>query len=168
MNSRQAPASGTRKLSLGIALRRRAVFAACVTGFALLAGVTASSGLASTGGSATPATTPAPAPAPAPPTGGTWTVTQNATWYGPGLWGQRTACGMPLAPTVIGAANKNLPCGTSVTFSYAGRTVPATVIDRGPFRKGYAWDLTKRTAKLLGFLPVGAGPVTATVTPPAA
>jgi len=165
MNSRQAPDQGTRKPSFSIAPRRRAVFALCATAVTLLAGVTATSGVASTGGSTTPGTTPAPAPAPA--TDGTWTMTQNATWYGPGLWGKRTACGMPLAPTVVGAANKNLPCGTQVTFSYGGNSVAATVIDRGPFRKGYAWDLTKRTAKLLGFLPVGAGPLTVTVTPPA-
>jgi rare lipoprotein A (peptidoglycan hydrolase) len=55
-----------------------------------------------------------------------------------------------------------------VTFSYAGRSVTATVIDRGPFRKGYAWDLTKKTAKRVGFLSVGAGPIQATVTPPPA
>jgi rare lipoprotein A (peptidoglycan hydrolase) len=55
-----------------------------------------------------------------------------------------------------------------VTFAFAGRTVTATVIDRGPFRKGYAWDLTKKTAKRVGFLSVGAGKITATVTPPAA
>ncbi|MGZ5340808.1 MAG: septal ring lytic transglycosylase RlpA family protein [Solirubrobacterales bacterium] len=117
-----------------------------------------------------PAVTPPPAPAPTTPApaAGSWTITQNATWYGPGLWGNRTACGGPLSPTVVGVAHKRLPCGTQVTFSYAGRSVPATVIDRGPFRKGYAWDLTKRTAKLLGFLPVGSGLVTATVTPPAA
>jgi rare lipoprotein A (peptidoglycan hydrolase) len=72
---------------------------------------------------------------------------------------------MVLAPTVIGTAHKKLPCGTQVTFSHAGRTVAATVIDRGPYRKGYKWDLTKKTAKRLGFLSVGSGPVTATVTP---
>ncbi|MDP9187972.1 MAG: septal ring lytic transglycosylase RlpA family protein, partial [Actinomycetota bacterium] len=75
--------------------------------------------------------------------------------------------GMVLSPTVIGTAHKKLPCGTQVTFNHAGRTVTATVIDRGPYRKGYAWDLTKKTAKRLGFLPVGAGAVTATVTPAA-
>ena len=77
------------------------------------------------------------------------------------------ACGQVLQPTVIGVANKNLPCGTAVTFTYNGRSVPATVIDRGPYRKGYAWDLTKKLAKKLGFLQVGAGTVTATVTLPA-
>ena len=163
MNSRQAPAKGIQKLNR--ARRRRALVAVCVTSCALVSGITAASGFASTGGSTTPGGTPPPAPT--TPTTGGWTITQNATWYGPGLWGNRTACGMSLQPTVIGVAHKRLPCGTRVTFSHAGNSVPATVIDRGPFRKGYAWDLTKRTAKLLGFLPVGAGPVTATVTPPA-
>jgi rare lipoprotein A (peptidoglycan hydrolase) len=72
-----------------------------------------------------------------------------------------------LEPTVIGTAHKGLPCGTTVAFSYAGRSVTATVIDRGPYKKGYAWDLTKKTAKRVGFLSVGAGKITATVTPPA-
>lgn len=111
---------------------------------------------------------PAPAPAPAPgASAGSWTVYKKATWYGPGLWGNQTACGLKLAPTVIGTAHKKLPCGTQVTFRHKGRAVSATVIDRGPFRKGYAWDLTKKTAKRLNFLPVGAGKIKATVTPPA-
>jgi len=105
---------------------------------------------------------------PAPTAGGTsWTVYKKATWYGPGFWGRTTACGMVLEPTVIGTAHKGLPCGTTVTFSHAGRSVTATVIDRGPYKKGYAWDLTKKAAKRVGFLTVGAGPITATVTPPA-
>ena len=40
------------------------------------------------------------------------------------------------------------------------------MIDRGPFHKGYAWDLTKKTAKRVGFLAVGSGPIEATVSPP--
>ena len=169
MNPRQAPYPGLENRKMRIAPPRRALFAVCATAFALLAGVTASSGVASTGGSTTPTTTSSTTTtSSAPPPSSGWTTTQNATWYGPGLWGKRTACGVPLDPTTIGVAHKRLPCGTQVTFNYAGVSVPATVIDRGPFRKGYAWDLTKRTAKLLGFLPVGAGPVTVTVTPPAA
>jgi rare lipoprotein A len=97
-----------------------------------------------------------------------WTVYKAATWYGPGFWGKSTACGTVLTPTTIGVAHRKLPCGTTVTFTYAGRSVTATVIDRGPFRKGYAWDLTKKTAKRVGFLAVGSGPIQATVTPPAA
>ena len=99
---------------------------------------------------------------------GSWTVYKKATWYGPGFWGKSTACGMTLTTTTLGVAHRKLPCGTQVTFSYAGRSVTATVIDRGPFRKGYAWDLTKKTAKRVGFLAVGSGPIQATVTPPAA
>jgi len=105
--------------------------------------------------SATPSTSP-----------GSWTVYKPATWYGPGFWGKRTACGTTLTPTTLGVAHRKLPCGTQVSFSYAGRSVTATVIDRGPFRKGYAWDLTKKTAKRVGFLEVGSGPIQATVTPP--
>ena len=106
-------------------------------------------------------------PQPTAQTAGSWTVYKSATWYGPGFWGKSTACGAVLQPTVIGVAHRRLPCGTQVTFTYNGRSVAATVIDRGPFRKGYAWDLTKKTAKRLGFLEVGSGPIQATVTPPA-
>jgi rare lipoprotein A (peptidoglycan hydrolase) len=96
-----------------------------------------------------------------------WTVYKAATWYGPGFWFEPTACGTVLTPITVGVAHRKLPCGTQVTFSYAGRSVSATVIDRGPFRKAYAWDLTKKTAKRVGFLAVGSGPIQATVTPPA-
>jgi rare lipoprotein A (peptidoglycan hydrolase) len=99
--------------------------------------------------------------------GNSWTVYKAATWYGPGFWGKRTACGVTLTPTTLGVAHRKLPCGTQVTFSYGDRSVTATVIDRGPFHKGFAWDLTKKTAKRVGFLTVGSGHITATVTPPA-
>ena len=115
------------------------------------------------GGTQPPSSSPSPSPSPAEG----YTVTQKATWYGPGFWGKSTACGMTLQPSTLGVANKTLPCGTSVTFTYNGTSVAATVIDRGPYRKGYAWDLTKKVAKQLGFLPVGAGTVQATIRPPA-
>ena len=114
-------------------------------------------------GGTTTTTQPTAQPSSAP---GSWTVHKGATWYGPGLWGRSTACGVTLTPTTLGVAHRKLPCGTQVTFSYNGASVTATVIDRGPFHKGYAWDLTKKVAKRLGFLEVGAGPIEATVTPP--
>lgn len=89
----------------------------------------------------------------------------RATWYGPGLWGNRTACGGRLRVKTIGVAHKTLPCGTKVTFAYRGRFVRAKVIDRGPFRKGYNWDLTKKLAKKLGFLRQGAGALRVAVIP---
>ena len=134
--------------------------------FAILACAMALAASASVAHAQSGGTTTTPTVEPAPTSGGTsWTVYKKATWYGPGFWGKTTACGMVLQPTVIGTAHKGLPCGTQVTFSYAGRSVAATVIDRGPYRKGFAWDLTKKTAKRVGFLPVGTGKITATVTP---
>jgi rare lipoprotein A (peptidoglycan hydrolase) len=78
-------------------------------------------------------------------------VAANATWYGPGFYGNRTACGKVLRRGTIGVAHRKLPCGTKVTFSYKGRTAVAPVIDRGPYRRGYMWDLTAATADRLGF-----------------
>jgi rare lipoprotein A (peptidoglycan hydrolase) len=137
-----------------------------VAGLACIAAMAigASAAHAQTGGIPGGTEPPSSSPPPASSEGG-YTVTQKATWYGPGFWGKSTACGMTLQPTTLGVANKTLPCGTAVTFTYNGASVAATVIDRGPFRKGYAWDLTKKVAKKLGFLPVGAGTIQATITP---
>jgi rare lipoprotein A (peptidoglycan hydrolase) len=136
---------------------------ACI---AVMAGGTPVAHAQTSGGTPPPgSTTTTTAPTTTTTTTGSWTVYKSATWYGPGFWGEETACGMVLAPTTVGVAHRKLPCGTQVTFNFNGRTTAATVIDRGPFRKGYAWDLTKKTAKQLGFLEVGKGPIMATVTP---
>lgn len=79
----------------------------------------------------------------------------QASWYGPGLWGNRTACGGTLSAGRLGVANKSLPCGTRVTFRYRGRSVTVPVIDRGPFGAGREWDLTAATKRRLGFGDVG-------------
>src|SRR5918996_1576143 len=76
-------------------------------------------------------------------------VAARATWYGPGFYGQRTACGRVLRRSTVGVAHRRLPCGTEVTFSYKGRTAVAPVIDRGPYTRGYMWDLTAATAQQL-------------------
>jgi rare lipoprotein A (peptidoglycan hydrolase) len=119
---------------------------------------------AQSGGTIAPPSGTSPASPPAA-SANSWTVYKKATWYGPGFWGNQTACGIKLTPTTIGTAHKKLPCGTQVTFQRKGQTVHATVIDRGPYRKGYAWDLTKKAAKRVGFLRVGSGKIKATVTP---
>jgi len=75
----------------------------------------------------------------------------GATWYGPGLYGSHTACGQVLRPDTVGVAHRNLPCGTTVKFAYEGRQIVTTVIDRGPYSKGNAWDLTNAARQLLGF-----------------
>jgi hypothetical protein len=75
----------------------------------------------------------------------------GATWYGPGLYGNGTACGRVLRPGTVGLAHRMLPCGTKVTVAYHGRYLVTRVIDRGPYRKGYDWDLTSAAAERLGF-----------------
>ncbi len=51
-----------------------------------------------------------------------------------------------------GVANLTLAFGTRVEFAYAGRTVVATVDDRGPAAwTGRTWDLAQSTAAALGF-----------------
>lgn len=66
-----------------------------------------------------------------------------ASWY---YDGGGTACGFHAG---YGVANKTLPCGTHVTFVYQGRTVTATVDDRGPYIAGRSYDLNQNTARAL-------------------
>lgn len=79
----------------------------------------------------------------------------GASWYGPGLYGNKTACGQTLRATTIGVAHRSLPCGTMVKFVYDGHAVVAPVIDRGPYVKGRAWDLTAAASEALEFEGVG-------------
>ncbi len=74
-----------------------------------------------------------------------------ATWYGPGLYGNTTACGQELTPELVGVAHKTLPCGTPVEISYKGASIVVPVVDRGPFVRGMTWDLTEAAAQALGF-----------------
>ena len=73
-----------------------------------------------------------------------------ATWYGPGLYGHRTACGQVLSHAIMGVAHRTLPCGTPVEIAFNGQTVTVPVIDRGPFTNGARYDLTSATAQALG------------------
>src|ERR1700722_432450 len=74
-----------------------------------------------------------------------------ATWFGPGFYGQTTACGQTLTPAMVGVANRTLPCGTLVKFAYKGRAATVPVIDRGPYaNNGAQWDLTTGAATALG------------------
>jgi rare lipoprotein A len=79
----------------------------------------------------------------------------EASWYGPGFYGNQTACGQVLTPGMLGVANNSLPCGTKVTLRYHGRSVTVPVIDRGPFAGGREYDLTEATKQRLGFGDVG-------------
>ena len=74
-----------------------------------------------------------------------------ASWYGPGFYGNRTACGQTLGRGTLGVAHKSLPCGTKVTLRYKGRSVVAPVIDRGPYAGNREYDLTAQTKQRLRF-----------------
>ena len=73
----------------------------------------------------------------------------GASWYNDG---GNTACGFH---AYDGVANRTLPCGTKVAIRFNGRSVAATVDDRGPFVGGRDWDLNQNTAGALGFGGVG-------------
>ncbi len=74
-----------------------------------------------------------------------------ATYYGPGFYGRRTACGFRMSRKLLGVAHKTLPCGTQVAVRYGSAALVVPVVDRGPFRRGTSYDLTSATATALGF-----------------
>ena len=83
-----------------------------------------------------------------------------ASWYGPGLFGNKLGCGGRLQYGSIGVAHKTLPCGTKLTMRHRGRTLRVRVIDRGPYVGAREYDLTAATARRLGFS--GHGPILTT------
>jgi rare lipoprotein A len=72
---------------------------------------------------------------------GGWHVAY-VSWYGPGFYGNRTACGLAYTREIVGVAHRTLPCGTRVQFKNGSRVVTTTVIDRGPYVAGRNWDLS--------------------------
>jgi rare lipoprotein A (peptidoglycan hydrolase) len=100
----------------------------------------------SPGGASAPA---ASAPAATAPSAHRIRTSGIATWFGPGFYGQQTACGQVLTPEVVGVAHRTLPCGTLVRVTYAHRSITVPVVDRGPY--SFAdWDLTAGAARALG------------------
>jgi len=82
--------------------------------------------------------------------------TAAASWYGPGLYGNKLGCGGTLSAGELGVAHKSLPCGTRITFRHHGRSVRVRVIDRGPYVGGREYDLTAAAASRIGFRGHGA------------
>jgi rare lipoprotein A (peptidoglycan hydrolase) len=114
-------------------------------GFGALAAAPSAGAISDTGGTSGASSSPASkTPMPRIHTTGI------ATWFGPGFYGQKTACGQTLTPEVVGVANRTLPCGTLVRISYKGHTLTVPVLDRGPYsRIGADWDLTAGAATAL-------------------
>lgn len=82
----------------------------------------------------------------------TWRFDGNISWYGPGFYGKRTACGYAMTQSLRGVAHRTLPCGTLVTFKNPdnGVTITVPVVDRGPFVSSRDWDLTGGACVALG------------------
>ncbi len=75
-----------------------------------------------------------------------------ASWYGPGLYGRRTASGEVLRPGTLTAAHRTLPFGTClrVTNLENGKVVEVRVNDRGPYAAGRILDVSETAARALG------------------
>lgn len=99
---------------------------------------------------AAPQPVPVAAPAPAAPPAAQNGAIVLASWYGPGFYGNQTACGQTYTPEILGVAHLTLPCGTRLVLTYGSRSITVTVIDRGPYVAGRAIDLSNATRLALG------------------
>ena len=81
----------------------------------------------------------------------TYPAEGNASWYGPGFHGKRTASGEIFNQNALTVAHNSLPFGTIIRVSYKGKSVNVKVNDTGGFAKyGRVMDLSKGAAKALG------------------
>lgn len=85
----------------------------------------------------------------------------EASWYGPGLVGKKTASGDIFDQTQLIAAHKTFPLGSKakVTNLKNGNSVEVEIKDRGPFVEGRIIDLSKAAAERLGIVSAGTAPV---------
>ncbi len=76
----------------------------------------------------------------------------EASWYGPGFHGRRTANGEIFDQEALTAAHPRLPFGTQVLVRRedTGETVVVRINDRGPFKKGRIIDLSYAAARAIG------------------
>ena len=94
-------------------------------------------------------------------------ATGQASWYGPGFYGTRTASGEVLRPGTYTAAHRSLPFGTRVRVTNLnnGRSAVVRINDRGPFTGGRIIDLAHGAATDLGVTASGVATVRLEVLP---
>lgn len=87
--------------------------------------------------------------------------TGQASWYGPGFHGRRTANGERYDQHQLTAAHKELPLNSviRVTRVSTGKSVVVRVNDRGPFHGNRVLDLSYGAAKQLGIVQKGSDKV---------
>jgi rare lipoprotein A len=76
----------------------------------------------------------------------------EASWYGPGFYGRRTANGERFTKGTMTAAHRHLPFGTKVRVTNLrnGRAAVVRINDRGPFHGNRVIDLAHGAASALG------------------
>ena len=84
-------------------------------------------------------------------------ITGEASWYGPGFFGNRTANGEVYQRGTMTAAHRTLPFGTRVrvTNLWNGRSEVIRINDRGPFVHHRVIDLGHGAASSLGLTASG-------------
>lgn len=78
-------------------------------------------------------------------------LTGVASWYGPGFVGRPTASGAPYDPELPTCAARELPLGTVLRVSRAGRATSCLVNDRGPYVGDRVLDLSRAGSRALGY-----------------
>jgi rare lipoprotein A (peptidoglycan hydrolase) len=76
----------------------------------------------------------------------------EASYYGPGFHGRRTASGARFDSRRLTAAHPSLPLGTKVVVTNVenGRQIEVEINDRGPYAKGRVIDLSEAAARRIG------------------
>jgi rare lipoprotein A (peptidoglycan hydrolase) len=73
----------------------------------------------------------------------------NASWYGPGFQGRKTASGEIFDQNKLTAASRTLPFGTRLTVQNMqnGKSCEVVINDRGPYVSGRGLDLSLGAAR---------------------
>ena len=85
----------------------------------------------------------------------------NASWYGPGFDGRKTANGERFDPEALTAAHPNLPFGSviRVVNPRNGKFELVRINDRGPYQEGREIDVSYRVARKIGLIHSGVNQV---------
>ena len=94
-----------------------------------------------------------------------YTFTGDASYYGKGFDGKKTASGEIFDRNAMTCAHRSLPFGTKlkVVRVKTGASVVVRVNDRGPYAKRRVLDLSEAAGKVLGLDKAGHAQVSATV-----
>jgi rare lipoprotein A len=85
----------------------------------------------------------------------------NASWYGPGFNGRKTANGEIFSTEALTAAHPNLPFGSLVRVvnPRTGCFELVRINDRGPYQEGREIDVSYRVARKIGLIHSGVSQV---------